>query len=118
VGPAVGDPPHQLGQGRQRQHDPAAERDAGASASGLTGLATLTTAPGPVSSAQIAAEWLLISPVGFVVEEVFFRGGLDTYLHAGEKGFGWSSAVFVSALWGLWHLNVQTCTRDACSAPS
>ena len=60
-----------------------------------------------MSSIQIAVEWLLISPVGFVVEEVFFRGGLDTYLHAGEKGFGWPSAVFVSALWGLWHLNVQ-----------
>lgn len=67
----------------------------------------LTATPGPVSSTQIAAQWLLISPVGFVVEEVFFRGGLDTYVHRGEKGTGWASAVFVSALWGLWHLNVQ-----------
>jgi hypothetical protein len=66
----------------------------------------LTATPGPSSGIQIGAEWLLISPVGFVVEEVFFRGGLDTYLHAGEEGFGWPSAVFVSALWGLWHLSV------------
>ncbi len=47
-------------------------------------------------------------PVGYAVEEVFFRGALDTYLHRGEKGTGWLSAVFVSALWGLWHLPGQT----------
>ena len=49
----------------------------------------------------------LLGPVGFVVEEVFFRGGLDTYLHRGEEGTGWLSAIYVSALWGLWHLPGQ-----------
>ncbi len=49
-----------------------------------------------------------MAPVGFVVEEVFFRGALDTYLHHGEEGTGWLSAIFVSALWGLWHLPGQT----------
>ena len=43
-------------------------------------------------------------PAGFMVEEVFFRGALDGYLHRGEAGIGWLSAVYVSALWGLWHL--------------
>jgi membrane protease YdiL (CAAX protease family) len=42
--------------------------------------------------------------VCFVLEEVTFRGVLDSHLAAaGTKG-GWGSAVFVSALWGLWHL--------------
>jgi membrane protease YdiL (CAAX protease family) len=39
-----------------------------------------------------------------VVEEVLFRGGLDTHVHRGEQGTGWLSAVYVSALWGIWHL--------------
>ncbi|HEY7417834.1 MAG TPA: CPBP family glutamic-type intramembrane protease [Ktedonobacteraceae bacterium] len=56
---------------------------------------------------EIATGWFLISPIGFVVEEVFFRGALDTYLHRGEEGVGWLSAIFVSALWGLWHLSAQ-----------
>jgi hypothetical protein len=56
---------------------------------------------------QAAGSVFLFAPVGFVVEEVFFRGALDTYLHRGEEGTGWVSAVFVSALWGLWHLPGQ-----------
>jgi membrane protease YdiL (CAAX protease family) len=53
----------------------------------------------------------LLGPVGFIVEEVFFRGGLDTYLHHGEKGTGWLSAIYVSALWGLWHLQGPALTQ-------
>jgi hypothetical protein len=71
----------------------------------------VTTAPLSLGQRlQIVGEWLLISPVGFVVEEVFFRGGLDTYLHRGEKGIGWLSAVYVSLLWGMWHLPGQSIT--------
>jgi hypothetical protein len=66
-----------------------------------------TAQPTLLQSLEIAAEWFLISPVGFVVEEVFFRGALDTYLHRGEEGIGWLSAIFVSALWGVWHLPGQ-----------
>ncbi|HEU5229153.1 MAG TPA: CPBP family intramembrane glutamic endopeptidase [Ktedonobacteraceae bacterium] len=66
-----------------------------------------TTTPTFLQSLQIATQWFLIAPVGFVVEEVFFRGALDTYLHRGEEGVGWLSALFVSALWGLWHLARQ-----------
>jgi hypothetical protein len=50
--------------------------------------------------------FLLLLPVNFVMEEVFFRGALDTYLHHGEHGVGWLSAIYLSALWGLWHLPV------------
>jgi hypothetical protein len=49
---------------------------------------------------------LLLVPVTFVMEEVFFRGVLDTYLRQGEEGIGWLSAIFLSALWGLWHLPI------------
>jgi membrane protease YdiL (CAAX protease family) len=56
--------------------------------------------------------WSLIAPVGFVVEEVFFRGALDTYLHRGEAGTGWLSARGVSALWGVWHLPGQAISSE------
>jgi membrane protease YdiL (CAAX protease family) len=45
-------------------------------------------------------------PVMFVIEEVVFRGALDTHLHEAETGPGWLSAALVSALWGLWHLPI------------
>lgn len=70
--------------------------------------ASRATTPSPfLQSLSITTEWFLIGPVGFVVEEVFFRGALDTYLHRGEQGTGWLSAIVVSALWGLWHLPSQ-----------
>lgn len=47
---------------------------------------------------------LLYVPVLFVLEEVTFRGALDTHLDTAEQGRGRWSAVVVSALWGLWHL--------------
>jgi len=40
----------------------------------------------------------------FVVEEVFFRGGLDSFLHRPGDLHPYRSAAFVSLLWGLWHL--------------
>jgi membrane protease YdiL (CAAX protease family) len=43
-------------------------------------------------------------PVVFVVEEVVFRGMLDSYVHTSKEGNGLVSAFFVSVLWGLWHL--------------
>ena len=70
--------------------------------------ASRTTTPPPfLQSLTIMTEWFLIGPVGFVVEEVFFRGALDTYLHSGEQGTGWLSAIVISALWGVWHLPSQ-----------
>ena len=45
-------------------------------------------------------------PVVFVIEEVLFRGLLDPYLHGSTPGPDRASALFGSALWGLWHLPV------------
>jgi hypothetical protein len=75
-----------------------------------SGHALTTPHPTFLQGLEIATQWFLIAPVGFAVEEVFFRGALDTYLHRGEEGTGWLSAIFVSALWGLWHLSTQAPT--------
>jgi membrane protease YdiL (CAAX protease family) len=45
-------------------------------------------------------------PVVFVLEEVLFRGLLDPYLHGDDRGPDRVTAVYGSALWGLWHLPV------------
>ncbi len=53
-------------------------------------------------------KWLLIYyPATFVIEEVAFRGALDAHVHGPGKGRGWASALWVSTLWGLWHLPVS-----------
>jgi membrane protease YdiL (CAAX protease family) len=48
---------------------------------------------------------LLMFPVGLVIEEVVFRGGIDTHVApTASAGRGeWVPAVFTSVLWGLWH---------------
>lgn len=53
----------------------------------------------------IAAYVTFYFPVTFVLEEVTFRGCLDSHVDAGGGRRG--SALFVSALWGLWHLPVS-----------
>jgi membrane protease YdiL (CAAX protease family) len=45
-------------------------------------------------------------PVLFLLEEVAFRGALDAHVHHDGEGRGWQSALFVSSLWGLWHLPI------------
>jgi membrane protease YdiL (CAAX protease family) len=47
-------------------------------------------------------------PVVFVMEEVLFRGLLDPYLHGSTGGRDRASALYGSALWGLWHLPVMS----------
>ena len=47
---------------------------------------------------------LLYVPVTFLLEEVKLRGAVDAHVHHPGDRFGLVSAVFVSALWGLWHL--------------
>ena len=50
----------------------------------------------------------LYLPVCFLIEEVFFRGGLDSYLTRGGTRTPWISAFYLSALWGWWHLPIVT----------
>jgi hypothetical protein len=52
--------------------------------------------------------FILYLPVCFMIEEVFFRGGLDSYLNRGAPRAPWLSAFYLSALWGWWHLPTVT----------
>ncbi len=54
-------------------------------------------------------QFLLYFTVCFAVEEVVFRGALDSHVYQPRSdgqasGSPWLSAIFVSALWGIWHL--------------
>jgi membrane protease YdiL (CAAX protease family) len=57
---------------------------------------------------------LLYIPLVFMIEEVAFRGAIDSHVyHPGEEGHGGSSVVYgvisaivVSLMWGLWHYPV------------
>lgn len=42
-------------------------------------------------------------PVVFLLEEVWFRGVFDSHLHHPGENRGVLSAIYVSALWGIWH---------------
>ncbi|MBV8844851.1 MAG: CPBP family intramembrane metalloprotease [Bryobacterales bacterium] len=46
-------------------------------------------------------------PVIFLVEEVWFRGVLDSHLHHPGERRGALSAIYVSALWGVWHYPIS-----------
>ena len=48
--------------------------------------------------------FFLFFPVCFALEEVSFRGMLDSHLHRPGDRFGLTSALLGSMLWGLWHL--------------
>jgi membrane protease YdiL (CAAX protease family) len=75
---------------------------------GAVHLATRTPVPVGAAVVALARYSFLYFPASFLLEEVAFRGALDAHVHRdGERG-GWPSAVFVSALWGLWHLPVST----------
>jgi membrane protease YdiL (CAAX protease family) len=75
---------------------------------GLVHIATLTPVPVVAGLVALAKYSALYYPASFLLEEVAFRGALDAHVHYdGERG-GWLSAVFISALWGVWHLPVST----------
>ena len=63
---------------------------------------TFTDPAGALQSFAISL--LLYVPMVFVIEEVVFRGALDTYARGARQATDVASAVFVSLLWGLWHL--------------
>ncbi len=86
-------------------------------------IITMATWSLPATSMSIASRslafvvgFLNYLPVCFVLEEVVFRGALDAHV-AGETDDvngsatqpsmrSWASALFVAALWGLWHLPI------------
>ena len=49
-------------------------------------------------------DFLLYFPVCFLLEEVSFRGALDSHLHHPGEPWRRSTALLGSALWGVWHL--------------
>ena len=51
----------------------------------------------------VVTNFLLYLPVCFMIEEVFFRGGLDSFIQREGDRFGWLTALLLSALWGWWH---------------
>ena len=57
-----------------------------------------------------AVDFLLYVPVCFVQEEVVFRGALDAHLHHAGESCSVFSAMFFSALWGLWQLPLLSFT--------
>src|SRR6516162_6305515 len=64
-------------------------------------------------------QFLLYFTVCFAVEEVVCRGALDSHVYRPRSdgqasGSPWLSAIFVSALWGIWHLP----TAPVSSAPA
>lgn len=54
-----------------------------------------TVAATPLPSSRLAS-----------LEEVLFRGLIDTYLRGSTRGPDRASALYGSALWGIWHLPV------------
>ena len=75
-------------------------------ASRLAGGGFTGDVAGAVVASLIAVATYL--PVVFVMEEVLFRGAIDAYLHGSTPGPDRSTALYGSALWGLWHLPVAS----------
>lgn len=48
----------------------------------------------------------LYLPVLFLLEEVVFRGALDSHVQHDGEHHGLPTAIYVSVLWGLWHYPV------------
>ena len=71
-----------------------------------TDFRTLTgpTADRPAEDLRWGIEsFLLYVPTGMVLEEVAFRGTLDSHAHHEGDRYAIWTAIFVSVLWALWH---------------
>lgn len=75
---------------------------------GALHLATGTPMPATAAVAALVKYTALYYPATFLLEEVAFRGAIDSHVHHDGDPRGWQTAVFVSALWGLWHLPVAS----------
>jgi membrane protease YdiL (CAAX protease family) len=51
-------------------------------------------------------QFLALLPVCFVMEEVAFRGVLDSHIQHPQDSRRWASALLLSAMWGWWHLPI------------
>lgn len=51
-------------------------------------------------------QFLVLLPVCFVMEEVAFRGVLDSHIYHPQDSRPWLSAIVLSAMWGWWHLPI------------
>ncbi len=71
---------------------------------------------GPARMLTMLKEFLLFFTVCFVLEEVVFRGAIDSrvYEPSGktEDRAAWISAIFVSLIWGLWHLPIAPTSKN------
>ncbi|HEX4896930.1 MAG TPA: CPBP family intramembrane glutamic endopeptidase, partial [Candidatus Limnocylindrales bacterium] len=65
----------------------------------------------------IAVSLATYLPVVFVMEEVLFRGLIDPYLHGSTPGPDRATALYGSALWGIWHLPVVSVALGALTIP-
>ncbi len=73
----------------------------------MIGTAFLQKQPMALTTSKVwvgVSSFLLYFPVCFVLEEVAFRGLIDAHVYQPGDKRSWLSALFVSALWGLWHL--------------
>lgn len=68
----------------------------------LPTLALAAASPGR-DALTVVTSMLAYVPAMFVIEEVAFRGAVDSHVHNPGDGYGVLSAIYVSALWGVWH---------------
>jgi membrane protease YdiL (CAAX protease family) len=56
----------------------------------------------------VFAEYMaLYLPAIFMLEEVVFRGMLDSHVQREGESHGLLTAIYVSVLWGLWHIPIR-----------
>lgn len=77
----------------------------------LGALARWAALPEPIALNGAAAisglrSFVLYVPVCFVLEEVVFRGALDSHVYQPGDKYQWWTAIFISTLWGWWHLPI------------
>jgi membrane protease YdiL (CAAX protease family) len=73
----------------------------------LVGFTQHHQLPHTLARARFAiGQFLVLLPVCFVMEEVAFRGVLDSHVQHSQDSRPWISAFLLSAMWGWWHLPI------------
>lgn len=68
--------------------------------------AALHSSPIHFNSEKFLLSMLTYTPIVFVLEEVVFRGILDEHISAQDQKINYGSILYLSMLWGWWHLPV------------